>query len=66
MRAVDPTARIGDRWFSKKLISLILLVGLLIGIFYLMWIISRGYPFELALLPTSGDRCNCHRQIAAT
>jgi hypothetical protein len=39
------------------LISLILLVALLLGLFYLMWIIGRGYPFELALLPTSQGNC---------
>jgi len=41
----------------KNLISLILLVALLLGLFYLMWIIGRGYPFELALLPTSQGNC---------
>ena len=41
----------------KIFISLVLLVGLLLGLFYLMWIISRGYPFELALLAISRGAC---------
>ena len=41
----------------KKFISLVFLVGLLIGLIYLMWIISRGYPFELALLAISRGAC---------
>jgi hypothetical protein len=34
----------------KNLISLILLVAVLLGLFYLMWVISQGYPLELAFL----------------
>lgn len=33
----------------KKLFSLFLLIAILIGLFYLMWAISRYYPLELSL-----------------
>ena len=33
---------------SKKLISLFLLIFVLVVLFYIMWVISREYPFELA------------------
>jgi hypothetical protein len=33
---------------SKKLISLFLLTFVLLVLFYIMWVISREYPFELA------------------
>ena len=36
----------------KKLISLFFLVGTIALLFYIMWICSRGYPFELSLYPS--------------
>jgi hypothetical protein len=33
---------------SKKLISLFLLIFVLVVLFYIMWVISREYPLELA------------------
>jgi hypothetical protein len=32
----------------KKLVSLVLLVSTIGALFYLMWVASRGYPFELS------------------
>jgi hypothetical protein len=39
---------------SKKLISLFLLIFVLVVLFYIMWVISREYPFELAFRVRSG------------
>jgi hypothetical protein len=38
----------------KKLISLFLLIFTLLVLFYLIWIIGRGYPFELAFRTQDG------------
>lgn len=43
---------------SKKLISLFLLIFVLVVLFYIMWVISREYPLELAFRDQKWRCCN--------
>jgi len=40
----------------EKLISLFLLIFILVVLFYVMWVISREYPFQLAF---RDQKCGC-------
>lgn len=44
--------RVNMLW--KKLISLLLLIFAVLVLFYLIWIIGRDYPFELAFRTRDG------------
>lgn len=42
----------------EKLISLFLLIFILVVLFYVMWVISREYPFQLAFRDQKWRCCN--------
>jgi hypothetical protein len=50
---------------SKKLISLFLLIFVLVVLFYIMWVISREYPLELAFRDQKWRCCNYSLKQAA-
>ena len=39
-----------DRLWRRRLLSFFMLISVIVGLFYLMWLLSPGYPIELSLL----------------